>query len=707
MALSTYNSGSVSDLQSAAIRFTGLDRAGWGGITVWLPVGLGLGIAIYFNSPSEPDWHLALLVVVAGSVIGLAGAAFARTWPPLIPIGLLVFAVSAGFAVASFRTSAVSAPVLERPLIGVFLEGTVLSIERRPESARLIVEVTRLAWLDPSERPERVRIVSKRLPAEIRPGDRLRATVGLRPPPAPAMPGAYDFQRRAFFEKIGAVGFTMGAISSEAVKDRGLDIPLALERARDQASTIIRATLSSPAGPLAAALLTGDRSGIGESDLAALRDSGLAHLLAISGLHLGLVAGIVFFLSRALLAAIESIALAYPIKKCAALIALAAAFAYLLLTGWSAPTLRAFIMTGLVLLAVILDRRAISMRLVGLAAGLILLTTPEALMGASFQLSFAAVTALVAVYETRHPERPMVDGNRPLLGKVGLWLFYLSLTTIIATLATAPLAAIHFNRVAVYGLLANLLAVPIATFWVMPMGLAALLMLPLGLHAWPLDLMAAGINAIMGIAHSVADLPGAVISLPTPHGVTLPLLAAAGVVAALCRGWPSRLGLILAVSTLPISLLLTTPPDLIIGPDARYAAVRHLDKLILLDGSGGRFLAESWSRRTGMPVQPVDADTEPSVRCDDIGCIVRRNGHILAISRHRQGLVEDCRRADLLIDMDPHASRRAARPCPPLIWTARSWPRQGSAVVWLQTPHQPKIITDRDSRGNRPWTNRH
>ena len=348
---------------------------------------------------------------------------------------------------------------------------------------------TLIAGLDPDRTPARVRLrLSARQGAAAEIGAWVELRAVLRPPSPPVAPGAFDFQRHAYFQRLGGVGFAVTVARRTAPPGEvqaSVFAPwrLALAGLRIEIADRIRAALDGPAGAVAAALMTGDRRAIPAHVLADMRDSGLAHLLAISGLHVGLVAAILFFGLRAALALVPKVALRYPIKKWAAAAALVGAFGYVLISGASVSTQRAFLMVGVVLLAVMVDRTAISMRLVAWAALIVLAMAPESLLGPSFQMSFAAVVALVAAYEVLRRRLSAWRAEAGTLRRAGLYLVGVGITTIVATAATAPFAVYHFNRFAEYGLAANLAAVPLTALWVMPWAMAAFCLMPAGLEA--------------------------------------------------------------------------------------------------------------------------------------------------------------------------------------------------------------------------------
>ncbi|MFQ5956110.1 MAG: ComEC/Rec2 family competence protein, partial [Kiloniellales bacterium] len=490
---------------------------------LWLPVALGCGIAGYFALHAEPPGWLGALAVVGS--LGVLALLFRQgsdgRWPGALLVAFALAGASTGFAAAQLRGALVSAPVLTRELRGVEITGLVAEIDPMAGAYRLVLEALEIGRLDEHETPARVRVRvwARGGVPHVGAGDLITLRAALVPPPGPAIPGGFDFQRRAWFQRIGAVGFAFGRPT--VVRPAG-QMELGWRRASARRIAGVRrvifervtASLEGATGGVAAALMTGERGAIPPETLTAMRDSGLAHLLAISGLHIGLVAGIVFFAIRGGLALWPAVVLRYPVKKWAAAIALIVAFAYLLLAGAPVPTQRAFMMTGLVLLAVMLDRTGISMRLVAWAAVVILVLRPETLLGASFQMSFAAALALVAVYEALGDRLRIRYREAGLAERAGLYLGGVALTTLIAGLATMPVALFHFSRVAVFGLAANLVAVPLTALWVMPWAVAAFALMPFGFEGLALIPMGWGLDGVIATAHVVASWPGSVELAP-------------------------------------------------------------------------------------------------------------------------------------------------------------------------------------------------
>ncbi|MCH8184454.1 MAG: ComEC/Rec2 family competence protein, partial [Proteobacteria bacterium] len=448
-------------------------------------VAVGVGAGIYFALPAEPpNWMGAVLL--AATVLAAVGL---RRRAALLLLSIGLAGVATGFAASQLRTNLTAAPVLEKRIGSAMVTGRIVFVQSRGKAQRWLMEDLSISRLEPRNTPERIRLTNRVRGVALEPGMRIRVRATLMPPPSPAAPGAFDFPRLAWFASLGAVGFTTSRARIVGVEDRAFST--SLSALRQSMSARVRTALPGASGAVAAALMTGDRGAIPEDVLADMRDSGLAHLLAISGLHIGLVAGLFFFFVRGLLAAVEPVALRYPIKKWAAAGAMAAAFGYLLITGATVPTQRAFIMTGIVLTAIMLDRSAVSMRIVALAALAILILAPETLLSASFQMSFAAVVALVAVYESAGARFSRGRGRGSLRRRLLIYGAGILLTSLVAGLATTPFAVFHFNRFVIYGLAANMFAVPLTALWIMPWAMAAYVLMPFGLEGLALAPMGA------------------------------------------------------------------------------------------------------------------------------------------------------------------------------------------------------------------------
>jgi competence protein ComEC len=357
-------------------------------LSLWIPVLFGGGILAYFALAEEPRVLTAAALLVGAIGLSLAGRGAGLG----LVLGCGALAFAAGFANTKLHTEMARAPVLAKEMRGVAVKGWVEHYERRDKAkARITLRVISLGELPPEGTPYRLRVtLSAAANAHVESGEAVSLKATLRPPPEPIIPSGFDFGRKAWFDRLGATGYAVGKIvwlQGEGTPPWDLRAWAAIDHVRSLVNAHIRANLPGERGEIAAALITGERAGISEEDNQAMRDSGLFHILSISGLHMVIMAGTVFWLVRAGLAIIPAVALRYPIRKWAAAAALAAAFFYLLLSGAAVPTVRSWIMMSIVLIAVLLDRPALTMRNVALAALLILVFSPESLFDPSFQMS--------------------------------------------------------------------------------------------------------------------------------------------------------------------------------------------------------------------------------------------------------------------------------------------------------------------------------
>src|SRR5436190_569553 len=503
------SAGTFGDARDVIARWFATDTAA-GRFMPWLPVFFGLGIVLYFSADHEPLLWAAL--PLAG---GLAAAAYlARARAVVFPLLIACTAAAAGFAIATLKAARVAHPILHHIAWNIPLSGFVEVREEREKTDRIVVRVHTIEGRL-RDAPERVRLsVKKRTAPPV--GTFIEVKARLNPPLRPLRPGGYDFSRDLYFQRIGATGFVIGAIRAvdpPVRPDAWLRYATAITQMRSVIDTRIRAALSGDKAAIASALLTGTRDAISTPVNDAMFISGLGHVLSISGYHMAVVAGVVFFAVRALLALISMLAMRYAIKKWAALVALLAALFYLLLSGAEVATQRSFIMTAILLVGVMLDRAALTLRNLSLAALGVLIFLPEAVVHPSFQMSFAATLGLISAYERGIPWM-QAGANTPRGARIALWggreIVALIVVSLAAGSATMPYVGYHFHRLGPYGVLANLLAMPIVSALVMPAGLLALVAMPFGFDAPLWRLMGLGIDWMFWVAQFVAGLPGAV-----------------------------------------------------------------------------------------------------------------------------------------------------------------------------------------------------
>lgn len=716
--------------------------------SLWLAAALGAGVAVYFTLPVEPStWNGLPLAGPVLLVIAVSAALAGRRHAVTLPAALLALAFALGLTVAQGRALAVAGPVLERPTAAVMVEGKVVFAEPLAAGARIAIEHPTVAGLAAAATPVRVRLRLGSAAGLPEVGTRVAVRAKLMPPPEPAAPGAYDFRRQAWFERLGGVGYAIGPVTTVAAADPS-DFHDAVARLRAKVTARLMAVVGGEEGAVAAALVPGEQNAVPPGLLAAYRDSGIAHLLSISGLHMSMVAGLVFVGVRGLLALIPAIALRFPVKKWTAAVALGAAFGYLLLSGASVPSQRSFLMVGLVLVAVLLDRTAISMRTVAWAAVAVLLWQPEAVVGPSFQMSFGAVVALIAAYEVLG-RRMRASAGRGMAWKLAAYVGGVAATTLIAGMATAPYAAYHFGRYTSYALVTNMAAIPLTGFIVMPAALVAMVLMPLGLDGPALAVMGWGIAAIDAAARTVAAWPAASVSVPPVPPAALAALTLGALW--LCL-WRTRWRL---AGLAPMAVAVAVPwfgmaPDILVSGDGRLLAVRAPDgRLVLPPGRGGGMVRDTWAVRYGMagvrrdwPVTGSGADG--ALACDRLGCVYRLRGHIVALSRSASAVVEDCRMAQVVIsgtvpvrrrcvgpplatvaaDLGPGAwgvdagpadgetgwptgapaGQRAGRGLPRTVIDRFSLWRNGAHAIWLVDGGGTRIETAADVAGRRPWS---
>jgi competence protein ComEC len=667
---------------------------------LWLPVLMGAGIGLYFSLKSEPPvWIGPVALLFTALAAGLSWRSDRGRFPAA---GCLAFAL--GFASAQFQAHHVAAPVLERRVFAN-LEGRVSSVDPLPEGSRLVIAPGSIGDNDPAKLPARVRVRLRHGDGGVAPGDWVRLRVSLEPPPAPAMPGAYDFERAAWFERLGGVGYALSA-PEQAVPPEGAapgEFGQALNALRQGVTSRIRATLPNPEGATASALITGETHAIPPEDAGAFRDAGLAHILVIAGLHMGMVAGICFFALRAIFALIPAIALNYPTKKFAACLALAMTFGYMLLSGATVSSRRAFAMIALALLAVLVDRFSLSARCLALAAVAIMLMTPSSAMGPSFQMSFAAVAALVAFYESYRVQLSEWHCDSGGMRRFGLYLLGISFTTIVTTVATAPFTVYHFNRFPLYSVAANVAAVPITGFWVMPWAIVSVLLMPVHLEFLALHPMAWGIDAIWAIAKGVTSWPGAVMNLPSMPAWGLGVLGLGGLWLCIWRRRWRYLGF-LPVALGLASIWLSRPPDILFAGDGKLMAVRDADGNYLPSlAHGDRSAEETWSKRAASHLGPVwpdsGASADGSLSCDTGACVYRARGTVVTLIRDADHFDRAQCSADLVL-----ATMAAWKICPGARIIDRiDTYRNGGYAVWLD-PGAIRVDSVRHDQGARLWS---
>ena len=556
-------------------------------IGLWLPVAFGGGIAAWFALPAQAHWVGLLFSLAAGVCGGLLIGWHSRLGR-VVATGCGVMA--GGLLLIWARAIWVAAPVLAAPVVTEF---SAIVERAEPLPAKGQIRIIALPQ-NRADLPPRVRLTLRvEQAATLTDGETIGVRARLMPPPTASLPGGYDFAQRAWFDRIGAVGTALGDIS-RAPAQSAVTPPL-----RVRLSAHIHGQIEGSQGGIAAALVTGDRGAISEADEEAMRRSGLAHLLSISGLHVTAVVGFAMFLTLRLFALSRRLALAGHVLPLAAAAGALAGGGYTLLAGAEVPTLRSFIAALLVLVAFLIGREALTLRLVAAGALVVLVSRPESLAGPSFQLSFAAVTAIIALHESR-PMRVFLERrDEPWIFRLARGIGGLLITGLVVEIALAPIALFHFHKAGLYGALANVVAIPLTTFVIMPFEALALLFDTIGLGAPFWWVTEQALRLLVGLAHVVGDAPGAVTTLPSFPSWGFGFAVFGGLWILLWQTRWRRGGFVpLAIGA--VTLFFQPRPDLLVTGDGHHIAAALPDgSYALLRHRAGDYIRDSMAEAAG------------------------------------------------------------------------------------------------------------
>ena len=671
---------------------------------LWAPVAFGAGCATYFGFQAEPPLWPLLLAAVAATGLWLGarrlGWARVRTLPLML---LACFAL--GLAAAKARSDAVAAPIAPALAEPTVIEAWVVDVDS-PGAAgpRVILAPVRIRGLAPEVTPVRLRATVRGVAPE--PGEAVRLFAILNPPPAPTSPGAYDFGRNAWFQRMGGVAFTLGE-TRPAYLDPApwrLRAVMAINGLRYDLARRIVERQGERAGGVAAAMTTGHEAWLDPAEVEVMRDSGLAHILSISGLHMAVVGGFAFILSRLLIAAVPWLALRVPGKKVAAWVGLFAVGGYLIVSGSPPPAERAAVTASIAFLAILLDRQAITMHALAVAAFVVLLLQPEAIVTPGFQMSFAATAALVALVEA-WPQRPReISAPWPIVvtQRVGAWVGAAVLASLVAGAATGPFALQHFNRTALYGLAANLATAPLSDFLIMPALALGAVLEPLGLGAPFLWLAARGIEIMLAVGQWVAGLPGAVRTVASAPSMALPIAFVGVLFCCLWRGPLRWLGLPLAVAVLVWPR--PAPPDLWIGDGGTQAAFVGAGQAIVMRPGVRQFAVDVWSRRRGLAAveRPVEgwACARTLCRPETAGPLALWWG---AKAPSGEDMDAMCRSAEV-VSVRPVVGSLPASCKGRLVLDGRDYARGGAVELKQDAEGRWRSLWTAQVRGERPWS---
>ena len=672
----------------------------------WGVAYFAVGIAIYFALPFEPDWR-SLAGICAGFAVGLYITA--RFNLRIYPVLFAVFLALLGLGRSAWHSAAVSAPQLPSYERSYQVTGWIEAIEQSGSGLRWRLRVKSLSGLGPEQTPPRVRIKAKT--EGFAAGDGVRVLAVIARPPGAVVPDGYDPARRAYFEGLGGYGFAIGTPEPARIESKNVEEVLkrGWVRYRYGLAERIRAAAPPETAGLQTALLTGVRSYIPREQTEALRTAGLAHVLAISGLHMGLLAGGSFWLATFVLSLISPLSRRMDVRKPAAIIGALAATGYLIVSGASVATQRAFIMAIIVFLAVLLDRRAFSLRSVSVAALITLLLRPESLISVGFQMSFAAVAALVVVYRAW-------EARRGYQQRSGIWarfrygLSTLTVTSFVAGLATGGFAMLHFNRIARYGLLGNVLAMPIFTFIVMPAALASLIAMPFGLEKLPLAVMGASLTVMLSIAEWVAQLPGALVHIAAAPPWVIAMLGAAFLCLFLGQGARRVFGLALTGLCF-IVWSQTGQPDMRVSDTGQVAFWGDVEgtqadkgKILFVGRKrSDRYGREQFMQRAGQTGSDVQSYEDALALCDALACRFTVKGQQISVVSHPSEVPEECASSALIILTKREAGPVARRGCAGMLLDEGVFRAQGAQDVYIDEQGIELRASKSKARAARPW----
>jgi competence protein ComEC len=619
-----------------------------------VPVFLAVGIAIYFAAPAEPAVVFVALGVAAPALAATRLSRHRAAYHLAIAFAL----VSAGMLMAQFRSHYAGGPVLQDPVSGI-VRGVVINQDKNSRGhSRYLIRPEAIEGIAETALPKRIRLSAASQHQPLQPGDPISGAARLLKVPGPTYPGGYDFAFFSGFEGLGATGYFTGEPErpSPGIEGRSL-----AETARIQVNLLrraiadrIEAQIDPPFAAIAVALITGDRSGIGYVEQESLRRSGLAHILAISGLHMALVTMTVLAVARAVLALSPHLTLYYPIRKWSAAAALVTATAYLVVSGGAVATQRAWIMVAVMLCGVLADRSALTMRNVAIAAIIVLTLSPESLLEPGFQMSFSATAALVAAYGalSRRTVARLANGEggdrgHGLLSQVGRFFGAILFTSLVAGVATGLFSAWHFHQIAPFGLLTNFAAMPIVTFAVMPLALSSAILMPYGVEFLALKPLGWSIAVVCAIAGKVNEI--------TPSGNTgmlpdsLLLCGASALILLTLLRSRLRLLALAPLAAMPFLAIQEPPPDLIVSENGGAIGMRDpAGRLALLFPNRDRFTSAIWLRAWS---RDTPGDRASLIQfCDSERCIAAtQSGMRVEIVYNPDLLQESCLTADVLI----------------------------------------------------------
>lgn len=671
----------------------------------WNILFLATGIGIYFNAPFEGNKLYLIIMLLTGLILWLATQSRQSTNTLITAFLIILF----GYSAAYYRTLSSYTPLLSNQLKSYDIQMRVIRAEPQQRSQiRYTGTTIKLSKLSQANTPVKIRIRATDQGPRFQYGDLICARALLSRPKGPLRPNGYDFGQALWYQQIGGTGFAISQInkcpqnaSAQHVNNANTS-PLTnlIAYLRNSIGLSLDSNLKEPHRALARAIILGDRGRIETLDLEALRNAGLGHLLAISGLHMAIFAGTLFFISRAIMAIFPNFTEQYPIKKYAALIAFIGGTLYFLISGQSIPTQRAYLMIIVIFTAIIIERPALTIRNVILAATIILILRPESLITPGFQMSFAAVTALVVTYQANLKYQPLqslyhITFLKPVYYVMGIWV-----TSIVATLATAPFAIYHFNNVSYMGPIGNMLAIPVFSFLVMPFAVLSLLLMPLGLEHIGLKPLTISIEILLKSAHWTSSFKPAIIQIGE-ISISSVIMFTLSAIILFFAGKKARY---LALPLFLLSIITARPnqnPSIYVNERGDLLAIRADDNnLYATSGRKGDFVLQNWLKADGAKNKSSDVRNSPYLICDDSACAGTVSGKKVSLIRTIDTLKEECEQADILI-----YNQQITRPCkhPILILTKSELTKYGTHAIYINN-NQIRVEKAYSFRQNRLWS---
>ncbi len=694
-----HSAASGNRLQAAALWLQASFIAERGRWFLWAPVFLGAGSSLYFVLTFEPPAYL--LWLLTGTFL-IATAVGIRIGLPVAVRLLLItgFLIALGLLAAQIRTLGTGTIYYNGPTTPVWVTGRVSTIELADRGARIVIDHPKIETFDPARTPQKIRLRLTSHSTVPEAGQAITVKAALMPPPGPAAPEAHDFRRDAYFAGIGAVGYAVSRAHSAEMPDTQAPT---LERMRQVVAAHVRAALgNTQAAAIAIAYLTGERGLINDDTADDMRNSGLAHLLAISGMKVGLVAILVFSFARFSIALVPRLAVRIPTRKVAACLGIAAAIFYTGLADAPVPALRSVLMTGMAMLAILFDRPAFSLRLAAIAAIIVILWQPDSVIGVSFQMSFGAVIALIAFYESFREDVSRLYRGSGRVRRTLLGFGKLLVTTLVATLVTAPLALFHFQQEANYSIIANALAIPLNDFWIMPSAIVGMVLMPFGLDAAPFRFMGKGIEAMLAIAGRVSHWPYAVTHAATLPGYALPFLIGGGLWVIIWKRPWRRLGFIPIACGVALACFYPHP-KLFVSEDAgRIGVVLDNGRLAVSKIGRRDFTADSWDRLNGAHGAIEFPDTgsfDKALSCTADLCVYSVADTGVAILRAPAAVSSACSTYPIIISPFVVTSCAAKTVIDPV-----SLKSSGAVALYIDGSGY-RLDSVRAESGVRPWSN--